>query len=105
MSYTSLAETTRTARKPHDCIWWLEPIMPGEKYLDRRGVFDGELQADHWHPECSEAQLRQYREDQEPEFDPHTHKRGSTEEADHEDYAAYRKRNAEYSACNLAGIR
>jgi hypothetical protein len=54
MTYTLLAEATRTARKRHRCIWCGQHIEPGETYRDERSVYDGELQHHRWHPECDE---------------------------------------------------
>lgn len=58
MRCTLLLSKTRTARKPHRCIWCGEPINAGEKYIDHRYVSDDGPAADHYHPECDEAASR-----------------------------------------------
>lgn len=55
MSYAMLLSKTRTARKPHRCIWCGEPINAGEKYIDHRYVGDDGPTADRYHPECDDA--------------------------------------------------
>lgn len=57
MSYTLLAETERTARKRHRCIWCWQFIEAGERYHDERSVNDGDMQHHKWHPECRAAML------------------------------------------------
>lgn len=81
MSYTLLKETVRTARKQHRCIWCPEQIEPGQKYHDVRGVYDGELQQNLWHPECREASFIFFRTNDEDCFAAHEFKRGSSEES------------------------
>jgi hypothetical protein len=49
---TVLCDQTRTARKPHVCIWCGEPINPGERYRYQRIIFEREPQSNSWHPEC-----------------------------------------------------
>ena len=55
MSYTMLLGKTRTARKTHRCIWCGEAIAVGEKYEDRRYMFEGVFSRDKTHPECLTA--------------------------------------------------
>lgn len=55
MSYQLIQENVRTARKPHRCTWCGQQILPGEKYRAERCIFDGDFQANDWHPECDEA--------------------------------------------------
>ena len=59
MSYTLLREDTRTARKPHRCIWCWQRIEPGASYIREASVNDGELQDHKWHPECRAAMLEE----------------------------------------------
>lgn len=54
-SYVQFSLTSRKARKPHRCIWCGHKITIGEKYLDERSLYDGNIQRHRWHPECSEA--------------------------------------------------
>ncbi|GAC1478406.1 MAG: hypothetical protein NVS1B6_19740 [Steroidobacteraceae bacterium] len=75
MSYTFLAETAPVARKSHRCIWCGEPINKGEKYKYTTGIFDGDFQANHWHPECCAAQRREASKTGECEFAPHENER------------------------------
>lgn len=58
MSYAMLLSKTRTARKPHRCIWCGEPINAGEKYIDHRYVGDDGPAMDRYHPECDDAVSR-----------------------------------------------
>ena len=73
---TFLAEYERKARKKHNCVWCNEYILPGEKYLDRRYVMDGDLVWDKVHPECQEAMHKSDLYDD--CFDPHEQIRGKT---------------------------
>lgn len=51
-SYHLFSLVTRTAKKPHRCIWCGEGIAAGESYQDERSVYDGAHQTHRWHPEC-----------------------------------------------------
>lgn len=74
----NLSTTTHTARKEHACIWCREPIKPGEKYTVDCGVYCGDWQANKYHDECYGAASG---EDLSDGFEPHSFKRGTTEEA------------------------
>lgn len=52
MGYQHLTTETRKARKPHRCIWCGQGIAAGDQYHHVRGVMDGDMQVDDWHPEC-----------------------------------------------------
>ena len=52
MGYYHLTSENRKARKPHRCIWCGQAIIVGEQYIHIRGVMDGDMQTDAWHPEC-----------------------------------------------------
>ncbi len=83
MSYAHLGTDTRKARRGYHCVWCGEPIHPGETHLYRRGVFEGEFQADRWHPECEHASAEYFRLEfphGSGEFCPETFKRGTIEE-------------------------
>lgn len=80
MSYTLFTEHTRKARKEHRCIWCPEKIQAGEKYVDERSVYDGNIQRHRWHPECKTAADKFFRESREEEFVEHSCKRGTAEE-------------------------
>jgi hypothetical protein len=75
MSYTLLSETFPVARKQHRCIWCGQPIPVGEKYRNERSVYDGEMQAHHWHQECAAAQQAEGSEYGEWEFSPYDNER------------------------------
>lgn len=55
VSFTCLGEEWRKARKPHICVWCGQPILVGDRYKHVRGIFEGELQHNDWHPECDDA--------------------------------------------------
>lgn len=55
MSFTLLSEAERTARKAHRCIWCWESIRVGDRYLDERSIYDGNMQRNRFHPECHDA--------------------------------------------------
>ena len=63
MGYTLLCETTRTARKPHRCIWCWTRIEVGTQYIDERSVNDGDMQHHKWHPECNAAMIEEANEE------------------------------------------
>lgn len=87
MSYTLITEESRKARKPHRCIWCGQGILVGERYTHRRGVFEGDLQSDDWHPECEKAADDERRADGawEWEFSPYENQRpASTSGAGHD---------------------
>lgn len=52
MSYTCLNSVTRVASKRYHCIWCGQSIDRGEKYVYEAGVYCGDFQDQHWHPEC-----------------------------------------------------
>lgn len=91
MSYQLLDSRTAAAAKEHPCIWCRDKINKGEKYLYVAGVFYGEFQANHWHPECKAASDQYFQEDGEEDFDPHTHTHTHTHN---------RGTNEEWSSCN-----
>jgi hypothetical protein len=73
-----LCDQTRTARKPHVCIWCGEPISPGERYRYQRISFDRAPQSNSWHPECFGATSQ---DDLLDGFEPHVQERGGAQEA------------------------
>jgi hypothetical protein len=75
MSWTLLSETRPIARKSHRCIWCGQGIAPGEQYLNVRGVYEGDMQNQHWHPECAQAQQQEGRETDDWEFESHSNER------------------------------
>jgi hypothetical protein len=52
MSYTHFNTTTRTARKARRCDWCWQGIAVGERYVNSTGVWEGDFQNHHMHPEC-----------------------------------------------------
>jgi hypothetical protein len=80
MSYLLLSETTPTARKDHRCIWCPEMILKGEKHIHEVSTYEGDFQDHRWHPECRKAMMENFNRN-EPEFDAHACKRGTSEEA------------------------
>lgn len=71
MSYQLFESPTRTAlRKEHRCIWCGQKIRIGEKYMDERSVYDGNIQRHRWHPECLNAAHEYFRNTAEEEFSP-----------------------------------
>lgn len=44
--------TDKTAGKDHRCIWCGQKINKGDRYTYHAGVFDGDWQSNHYHPEC-----------------------------------------------------
>ncbi len=58
MSFETIRESTRTARRKHRCTWCGEPIEPGQSYCDVVGKFDGDFQPSKYHPECDKAVRR-----------------------------------------------
>lgn len=70
MSYTHFSTDRRKAQKHHTCIWCGQGIAVSEIYLDERSVYDGEIQRQRWHPECSEYAARTHFEEGEEEFTP-----------------------------------
>jgi len=63
VSYQSLTIESRKARKPHRCIWCGQGIAIGEQYTHCRGVMDGGMQTDDWHPECRKFAAEECGED------------------------------------------
>lgn len=57
MSYTLLSVKTRTARKPHRCVWCGEAINAGEKYIDHRYIGEDGPTTDRFHDECDVAMV------------------------------------------------
>jgi hypothetical protein len=81
MSYSLISETKPKASKDYPCIWCQEKILKGEVYVHEISKYDGRLQNHHWHPECDAASVDFFTGTGEEEFDPHSFKRGSLEEA------------------------
>ena len=79
MSYQLLSETTPKARKDYVCIWCGEAIPKATVHEYKVGKYDGELQCDRFHPECSKASTKHFREEGAEEFIPYDFNRGSTE--------------------------
>jgi hypothetical protein len=50
--YEPIAISTQVANKSYRCIWCGEPIKKGDTYTRDKCVFDGEFQANRYHPEC-----------------------------------------------------
>jgi hypothetical protein len=55
MSWEFLGDTRHVARKPHRCIWCGEPIEAGTEYIRQCGKYDGDFQANEYHPGCFAA--------------------------------------------------
>lgn len=55
MSYFWTERKTRTARKPHRCIWCGDAIPVKSVYVYQPGIFHLEFQANHYHTECAAA--------------------------------------------------
>ena len=71
MSYTLFEMPERVAlRKAHRCIWCGQTIAIGEKYLDERSVYDGNIQRHRWHPECQAVAQKEYFSGGDEEFSP-----------------------------------
>ena len=71
MSYTQFECVRRTARrKEHTCIWCGKPIRIGDEYHDERGVYDGNIQRQRWHPNCLLFAQEECFSQGEEEFDP-----------------------------------
>lgn len=81
MSYQLLSKTQPIARKEYCCIWCPEKINKGEKHLHEASKYDGEFQDHRWHPECYDTASLFFKKYGEEEFEPHSCKRGTTEEA------------------------
>jgi len=81
MSYQLLSETNPVARKEYRCIWCPEKILKGEKHYHEVSKYDGDFQDHRWHEECKAAADLFFRKHGEEEFDPHSNKRGTSEEA------------------------
>jgi hypothetical protein len=47
--------TQQRAAKRYCCAWCGQHILKGEVYNRQSGVYDGDFQCNHWHPECWEA--------------------------------------------------
>jgi hypothetical protein len=62
VSYRLFSAPTRTARRPHVCIWCGELIAPGFKYVDERSLYEGHIQRHRWHPECQAAMHEDFRD-------------------------------------------
>ncbi len=73
-----LRDETRKARKEHRCIWCGEVIVVGNSYRYQSGVFDGEIQGNHWHAECFRAAAEEC--DWEFEFIPYENDRPPKQE-------------------------
>lgn len=76
--FTLLTDETRKARKAHRCIWCGEPINPGDSYRYQSGVFEGDMQGNHWHHECVE-EAAEYGNELEDGFSAYEHSRGTSE--------------------------
>lgn len=80
MSFTFLSVDLRVARKEHRCIWCPEKILVGDRYQDVRCIYEGDFQANKYHPECKFACEEIARREGPFDFSEHQFKRGSTEE-------------------------
>jgi len=81
MSFVTIAEETRKARKAHRCIWCGQQILPGETYRYVRGVFEGDPQSNHYHQECDNAcSLWAAEEGGDGEFAPYENERPKPED-------------------------
>lgn len=63
------------ARKEHQCIWCLTPIVKDEIHYQFKGLWEGDWQNWRMHSECSEAHSR---EADGGEIHDETHERGRT---------------------------
>jgi hypothetical protein len=79
MHYTHLSNTTPVARKIYPCVWCNEKILLGEKHVKEVGTYDG-FQSNRWHNECYNAAVKAFKENDDYEFEPHSCKRGTSEE-------------------------
>lgn len=78
MSYCHLSTESRQARKSRRCIWCGESIPAASQYVHEAGVYDGDFQWNHFHPECHEAKDRFFLEnDGDDSFSPWEFVRGS----------------------------
>jgi hypothetical protein len=68
--YHQFSLVTRTAHKPHRCIWCGESIKAGESYEDERSIYDGSHQTHRWHPECLADAQADWADGGDPEFMP-----------------------------------
>lgn len=75
-------ETVKKARKDHRCVWCPEVIVKGSPCVRQVGIFEGDFQFSRYHPECWEAAGRYFNEGEAECFEPHSFKRGTTQEAD-----------------------
>lgn len=57
MTYQHIRDTTRTARKPHQCFLCLGKIESGERYVERFGYASGKADTVRMHTDC-EAETR-----------------------------------------------
>ena len=74
MSYMLISEREPRAAKRHRCIWCGESIPVGTRYIKEFGKFEGDLQHNHWHPECRDASA-EYFNGGEDEFIPFDNER------------------------------
>lgn len=81
MSYQLLSERNPVAQKEYRCIWCPEKILKGEKHIHQFSKYDGNFQDQRWHLECKKAADEFFRIYSEEEFDPHSFKRGTCQEA------------------------
>ncbi len=79
MSFVTICDEQRKARKPHRCIWCGQTIVVGSQYQYVRGVFEGDPQSNHYHLECSAACIEWAKEEGgDCEFMPFENERPST---------------------------
>ena len=60
MGWEYLRDTTRTARKRHQCFLCCRPICVGETYIERAGASDGDILTMRMHVPC-EKETQEWR--------------------------------------------
>lgn len=82
MSFVTIADVERKARKLHRCVWCGQAIEVGSRYRYVRGVFEGEPQSNHFHLECNAAaRALAIEAGGDGEFVPHENERPMKQEA------------------------
>lgn len=78
MSGSTVIETIKSAKKPHQCSWCGTKILTGEAYKKYRYFDSGDAGTVKMHPECLEAFESQDSWDKEEGFSPGENPRGCT---------------------------
>lgn len=79
MSYQLISKNKVKTTKEYDCIWCVEKIVKGEKYIREINKYQGNLQNHKWHFECFEISKKYFHKFGEEEFSPYECKRGFLE--------------------------